>query len=148
MNWLQAMGMMMLALAALLLVFAAAELVRTGAFVLGSETTVGEVRDYRVSERSIPFTDPDSGRRYYPEIVFEVDGERNEFSGHQGSSRRRFDIGEQVRVAYNPDNLSDARIDSFAGIWGRPMVLLLTSGVFALAGGLPYFRFKRARRRT
>ncbi len=137
----------MLALAALLLVFAGGELLRTGAFVLGSERTVGEVHGYRVSEQSIPFTDPESGRRYYPEIAFEVDGERREFSAHQGSSSRRFGIGEQVGVAYNPDNVSDARLDSFVGIWGRPMVLLLTSGVFALSGGLPYLRFRRARSR-
>ncbi len=135
----------MLGLAGLLLVFAAGELLRTGAFVLGAETALGEVRDYRVADHSIPFTDPEAGRRYYPQIAFTIDGLEHQFSASQGRTGRAYEIGEQVSVVYNPEDVSDARLATFSGVWGRAMVLLLTSGLFALSGGVPYLRTRRAR---
>ncbi len=146
MNWLESMGIILLGLAGLLLVFGVGEVLRTGAFVMAAERTAGEVREYRVVDQSIPFTDPESGRRYYPYVVFSVDGVEHRFAADRGTTTPRYRIGEEVAVAYNPERVNDARIDTIPGVWGRALVLFLTSGVFALSGGLPYYRMRRARR--
>ncbi len=146
MNWLESMGIILLGLAGFLLLFGVGEVLRTGAFVLAAERTVGEVSEYRVVDQGIPFTDPEAGRRYYPYVVFSVDGVEHTFTADRGTATPRYQIGEEVAVAYNPERVDDARIGTIPGIWGRALVLFLTSGLFVLSGGLPYYRMRRARR--
>ncbi|HEX2914482.1 MAG TPA: DUF3592 domain-containing protein [Chloroflexia bacterium] len=73
------------------------------------------------------------GRAYFPVIRFSTSaGQAIQFTGNNGSSPPEFQIGQNVKVFYKPDNpASSAKADSFLSFWFEAML----AGIFALIFG-------------
>ncbi|HVR65971.1 MAG TPA: DUF3592 domain-containing protein [Verrucomicrobiae bacterium] len=77
----------------------------------------------------------DGGYTYYPRVRFATEGGRPyEFTGDVGSSPASFDVGEEVRVLFDPADPSKARIDSFMQLWFTPLLLAGMGTVFSIFG--------------
>jgi Protein of unknown function (DUF3592) len=77
----------------------------------------------------------DGGYTYYPRVRFATEGGRPfEFTGNVGSSPASFDVGEEVRVLFDPAEPSKASIDSFMQLWFTPLLLAGMGTVFAAVG--------------
>jgi hypothetical protein len=74
----------------------------------------------------------DSDYTYYPRVAFETEDRRRiEFTSDTGSRPPSFDVGERVRVLFDPVRPEAARIDSFLQLWLLPLVLGGIGTVFA-----------------
>jgi hypothetical protein len=77
---------------------------------------------------------------FYPVIEFVTrDGESVRFQDSTGSNPPEYREGERVQVLYDPLTPESARIESFAGLWLMPTVLLGFGAVFVLFGVLGFF---------
>lgn len=66
----------------------------------------------------------DGDYTYHPRVAFETEDRRRiEFTGDTGSRPAAFDIGEPVRVLFDPARPETARIDSFFQLWLLPLIL-------------------------
>lgn len=82
--------------------------------------------DYRRSSSS-------SGGTYYPEVRWRApDGNDYRFTGDFGTSPSAYDVGERVKVFYDPQDYHDVRLGGFFGTWGLPAILFLFGGIFGL----------------
>ena len=80
--------------------------------------------------------DSDGDTMYYPRVRFRTGaGDLEEFTGGVGSKPAAFDVGEGVRVLYDPERPGDARIDTFFQLWFLPLLLGGMGIVFAGIGG-------------
>ncbi len=95
--------------------------VDTLAFLARAISTTGKV--IRIEEDSIS-NDEDRSTFYYPVIEF-TNSKRNpiQFKSNIGSSFPAFKIGQQVKVLYNPQNLSSAKIATFIQVWLGAIIL-------------------------
>lgn len=90
----------------------------------------------------------DSSYTYYPRVRFETEtGQPYEFTGDVGSSPASFDVGEGVRVLFDPADPSSARIDSFMQLWFVSVILGGMGLVFSIVGGGSFFAFGSAEKR-
>ena len=77
----------------------------------------------------------DSGRGYRPVVEFTAPGHSTvRFTSSLGSSPPEFRVGERVEVRYDPDDLQDARINTYWQTWFLPTLFGLFAGPFLLAG--------------
>ena len=66
----------------------------------------------------------DGDYTYFPQVAFETEDRRRfEFTGDTGSQPAAFDVGETVRVLFDPARPETARIDSFFQLWLLPLIL-------------------------
>ncbi len=80
--------------------------------------------------------DSDGDTVYYPRVRFRTQaGGMQEFTGSVGSRPAAFDVGEGVRVLYDPERPGDARIDTFFQLWFLPLLLGGMGIIFAGIGG-------------
>lgn len=90
----------------------------------------------------------DSSYTYYPRVRFQTEGgQAYEFTGDVGSSPAAFDVGEEVRVLFDPADPSGARIDSFMQLWFVSVILGGLGLVFSIVGGGSVFVFDDAGKR-
>jgi Protein of unknown function (DUF3592) len=90
----------------------------------------------------------DSSYTYYPRVRFATEtGQPYEFTGDVGSSPAAFDVGEGVRVLFDPADPSSARIDSFMQLWFASMILGGMGLIFSIVGGGSIFAFGGAGKR-
>ncbi|MFM9842727.1 MAG: DUF3592 domain-containing protein [Dongiaceae bacterium] len=93
--------------------------VATWQFIGGAVTADGVV--VALEER---WDSDHSDYTYYPRVAFETEDRRKfEFTSDTGSRPAAFDIGEPVRVLFDPARPGAARIDSFLQLWLLPLVL-------------------------
>jgi hypothetical protein len=60
----------------------------------------------------------------FPVIAFSTpDGREFEFEALVGGTTPDYQLGERVRVMYNPENPTEARIGETENLWGIPIVL-------------------------
>ncbi len=115
------------------LVFATAGtwiLVSTSGFFADAERADGLVVDVRVENEA------DGDQAWYPVVLFRTaSGQRVQFEASTGGGRGSYHRGERVPVAYDPDDAQDARLATFGGRYGLPLVFMLLGGVATLAGG-------------
>jgi len=84
----------------------------------------------------IASTDSDGDTMYYPRVRFRTGtGDVEEFVGGVGSKPAAFDVGEGVKVLYDPERPGDARIDTFFQLWFLPLLLGGMGIIFAGIGG-------------
>lgn len=77
----------------------------------------------------------DGDSAYFPRVAFETqDRRRFEFTGDTGSQPAAFDVGEPVRVLFDPAQPEMARIDSFFQLWLLPLILGGLGTVFSAFG--------------
>jgi hypothetical protein len=74
----------------------------------------------------------------FPVIAFTTrDGREVEFEALVGGTTPDYELGEQVRVMYDPENPTEARIGETENLWGIPIVLG-SFGLIAIAIGLGF----------
>jgi len=83
------------------------------------ETTTGRV--VRLEESS----DGDGGCCVYsPVIEFEVDGQTYSFEGDNASYPPAYDVGEEIKVIYHPNDPITAQINKFTERWLFPLIII------------------------
>jgi hypothetical protein len=93
----------------------------TLSFLGGAERTEGVVVDH--SLRTSTDRDGNSRSAYYPVVEFTApDGQTVSFESSTGSNPPSNDVGDQVEVAYDPDDPSDARLTSFVSLYLLPLI--------------------------
>ncbi len=85
---------------------------------------------------------------YYPVVAFIApDGRQIQFMSSTGSKPPSYDVGERVEVLYRPDNIEDARINSFFSLWFGSIIFGIMGSVFFFIGaGLAFFGMRNKRR--
>lgn len=135
MGGLRGLGIIFLAIGAVLLLPAVLDAVYTVSFIARAEPIVGEVVEVDVTQSQIPFTDPESGRRYYAILEYTgPDGETYRVRSAGAEGRDSIVMGGERELLYLPGNPEAARTASIMGIWGRGIVLAGTGLLFVAAG--------------
>ena len=68
---------------------------------------------------------------YYPVVEFKArDGKRYEVELNEGSNPASHDVGDEVTILYEPENLNDARIKSF----GSSALMWILPGITGIVG--------------
>lgn len=94
-------------------------LVTTWQFIGGAVAADGAV--IALEER---WDSDDGDYTYYPRVAFETEDHRQvEFTSDTGSRPASFDVGERVRVLFDPARPEAARIESFLQLWLLPLIL-------------------------
>ncbi len=85
---------------------------------------------------------------YYPVVEFvTTDGQHVQVMSSPGSTPPTYDVGESVDVLYRPDNIDDARINSFLSLWLGAIIMGSIGSVFFFIGaGLPFLQAREKRR--
>lgn len=108
-------------------------------FVDEAASTQGEVIEM-VMRRSSDST------TYAPKYRFVVDGQQvYTVTSSSGSNPPGYEVGEKLQVLYNPQNPSDAKINSFMGLWFGPVLVGAMGLVFSLFAAVPAYMFWRRR---
>ncbi len=77
---------------------------------------------------------------YLPEVEFSLpNGTKSRFTDKIGSVPPDYEIGSKVKIIYEPENPSNARINSWKRIWLAP-VILMTVGLLPLVISLIILR--------
>ncbi|SNR51737.1 Protein of unknown function [Haloechinothrix alba] len=104
-----------------------------------TESTVATVVE--VTERTTRTRDTDGQNRttttYCPTVEYTVDGEL--FSHESGictGSQEGTEVGDEVTVNYDPDDPSDAAVDSWAHRWLAPLIVGGVGALFTLIGAI------------
>jgi hypothetical protein len=77
-------------------------------------------------------SDSDGSTTYAPIVEYVVDGETYTLNSTSYSSPPAFHVGQAVRVAYNRDNPSQARLDNFWELWLLPIIFISIAVLFGL----------------
>ena len=113
----------------ILILYSAYGLINTLIFLHGSAAAMGLVIDVESK-----FMGEDNA--ILPIVTFVTeDGRPVQFTSNVGEGfigGWAFRIGESVTVRYDPDNPTDARIDSFTQVWGSFYIPLLIGSAFIL----------------
>jgi hypothetical protein len=116
----------LLGIGAILLAIAAFLALREQSFLSRAESVTGSVTDFSMSSSS------DSGTSYCPVIEFTTKGGQDvRYYANVCSSPPAYDIGDQVKVIYDPQNPRQVQIEN---IWIEYLGALIVGGV-----GLPFF---------
>jgi hypothetical protein len=109
-------------------VYSVVSIVQTGAFIRRSSEVDGEVIRLEQSKSRDRY-----GYTYAPVFSFtSIDGLTHTVTSDVGSSPAGFDVGDSVRVRYDPANPQTARIHSFFQTWGGPVLSGLVGLSFIL----------------
>ncbi len=99
-------------------------------FIASAQIANGVVTalNYRTSNQS-------SGGVYYPQIQFVAqDGKTYTASSNSGSNPAAYDVGEQVKIYYNPNDPTDVLLPDFFSMWGVTAILGFIGTIFTLIG--------------
>ena len=90
----------------------------------------------------------DGSTTYAPVVEFETaGGELVTYHSSSSSSPPAYDVGESVEVLYDPNDPSEAKINSFFNLWFLPLLLAGMGIVFGGIGGLVVVVMIRGTRR-
>lgn len=74
---------------------------------------------------------------YSPIIEFEANGQTYTFESGNASNPPEYEIGEEVKILYNPENPSNAQINKVSERWLMPVIvipaMIITSIIFTFA---------------
>lgn len=116
------------------------EAFKTARLVASSATAQGTVVDnaYR------PFAQ--GGAAYAPVVEFVSEGGvRAQFVDGIGTIPPEYEVGDQVRVLYDPRDVQSARVYTFKRIWSGPLIVIAVGGVPLLVGiGLMWWVSRKA----
>lgn len=97
-----------------------------------------ELSEGTVISNELHYSHDEEGNRekyYYPIVEFQTqEGENVKFEADFGSYPPMYQVGEQISIIYNPQNPTDAQINSFWTLWFVSILLLGMGGVFASIG--------------
>lgn len=120
----------------------------TMSFLDSAERTDGTVIE--LTERTSTDSDGSSSTAWYPTIEFTTPyGETISFVGSTGSNPPAHDVGDEVPVAYDPDNPSDAKLSAFLSLYLLPLIFGGIGVVFTPIGiGLLVVGIRKRRARA
>jgi hypothetical protein len=74
---------------------------------------------------------------YSPVIEFEANGQTYTFKGDSASNPPEYEVGEEMRVLYNPENPNNAQINKASERWLMPVIIIpamiITSIIFTFS---------------
>ncbi len=110
-------------------------------FIAKAETAQGTITklNYHKSSRK-------SGGVYYPTVQFTTQaGKTYSVASNSGSNPAAYNIGESVKVYYNPEDPKDILLPDFFSVWGISLILGFIGLIFSvISGSLLYAGRKRA----
>jgi hypothetical protein len=128
-NFIRRLAALFLAVGLLALTGSGFWAVRTRAFLGRAEKAPGTVV-------ALEPTRSDRSTYYHPVVRFGLrSGQERTFRSHFGSNPPSHSVGETVEVLYDPDDPSDARIDSTFSRWGGVMIFAAVGAIFGAIGG-------------
>lgn len=99
----------------------------------------GIVVDYESSYETASRTSP--ALFHYPIVEFiDRNGSTQRLTSGVGAGKRLYDIGESVRVRYDPRDRRQPVVDSFLRLWAKPALFAFAGLPFVLLGGFRFFR--------
>lgn len=115
-SWIYLMGFFCL-LAVFMIYYGVSQIVKAASFKAKASVATGEV--VRNEERLLRA----ARYIYHPIVKYTPEGGTEfEFKGHTGSNPPEHKVGDTVRVIYNPQNPSEAMIDSFLDLYRTPLI--------------------------
>ena len=90
-----------------------------------------------------------SSRTYFPQVRFRTSGGQDlTFTSNMGSKPASYQVGDRVRVLYDPEKPADASIDSFESQWLLPTIFGSLGLIFCSVGIAPFAWQRHVRRRN
>jgi hypothetical protein len=109
-------------------------------FVETAHRVIGEVVNY--SEHDSTDDDGKTTHMYTPVIRFATaDGTSVEKANDISSSRREYQLGQRVKVLYNPENPEEFKLDTVAQLYFTPGILAFLGIVFTIVGAIVVMLF-------
>lgn len=109
-----------------------------GVYLLKSENTTREKCTVKVEGRVIELKeekDSDGNPIYYPIIEYEADGMKRRATGKTGQNPPKYGLGQEFEIYYNPNRVTEIRIEDDDTInTALPVILIVIGGVAALIG--------------
>ncbi|WP_433516645.1 DUF3592 domain-containing protein [Nonomuraea sp. CA-143628] len=120
----------------------------TASFMASAQRTDGTVVAMTARNTTTRGSDGHTRRRmsWYPTVEFTVEGRRYSFRSSTGSNPPSYETGENVPVAYDPGNPSDARIASFWSAFLAPLSVGGLGVVFTPIGAVLFVKGRRMAR--
>lgn len=73
---------------------------------------------------------------YYPVLEFQDDKQQAQrFQGNVGGGKRKYQIGQELEILYDPADSAKAQMKSVSSQWIMPVVVMLI-GILMIVGGL------------
>lgn len=95
------------------------EAIQTRQEISTYQTTAGTIVDNTYQSTS------ENGGAYYPIIEFKpLDGPTTRFTDGIGSLPPDYEVGETIEILYNPQDVRQARINSWKRLWFAPTLLI------------------------
>ncbi len=94
-------------------------------FVGGATSATGIVTGFSASDKGIS----------YPVIQYPAAFAPITFTATFSSTNEPYNVGDKVKVLFNPETPTAARVNSFFSLWYFPVFLLVSGGVLLLVGG-------------
>jgi Protein of unknown function (DUF3592) len=86
---------------------------------------------------------------YYPVVHFVAkDGQDMQFEADQGADKPEYDVGDSVRVLYDPTNPNAAQLQTWSSTWAVPIISTLVGLCVGALGVLVFVRFPSETRET
>jgi Protein of unknown function (DUF3592) len=124
------LGFVLLVAGPCILIYSVVSFVRTRSFLRCCVEVDGEVKRLERSKSSGKY-----GYTYAPVFSFTVaDGQTYTVTSEVSTSPPGFDVGESVRVRYDPSNPEDARIHTFFQTWGGAVMWGIVGAAFIAFG--------------
>jgi hypothetical protein len=99
---------------------------KTTSFISSARQAVGKIEGYE-QKKSTKRSRSGGTRRtttHRPRFTFQDDqGREHKVTSSVGGSKGAFKVGEEVEVLYDPQNPTDARINTFIQMWLGPLVI-------------------------
>lgn len=119
---------------AILLLIAGFLFVQERSFLASAETVTGHVSDFDIS------SDSDNNNSYCPVIDFTTQrGQNVEYHANVCSAPPAFDVGQSVKVVYDPQNPRKVQMAGFWSEYLAPLILTLIGVPFFLIGAWGLF---------
>lgn len=111
----EALGLGIIGIHSLLLLIAMGATVYSWSFVHKAAHADAQVVQLNTRE------DKDSGTTFYPVFTFrDAGGKEHTVTSSVGSAPAACQVGDKIRVLYQPDAPNEAKIDNFSSVWAFP----------------------------
>jgi hypothetical protein len=118
------------------------ELVRKLARLPYLERTEGTVTAIKATVSNFHSDSHVNTTMHFPVITFEHHGVTQTFTSEVGDGEKtRFFIGQKIAVRYDPSGDIPPTIDSWSGLWLRPVIGIVSGFVFLAGTAMVYIAF-------
>lgn len=137
-GWLLALALVFAAVGAVMIFFGFRKFNDSRGFKATASSAEGTVTGFEMYDA--PGIDPREDIHYAMVRFTPEGGEAVEFRGPSRDGPVRLDEGDTVDVLYDPEDPTDARVDSFMGLWFAATMLWVVGGGAVLAPLLTFWQ--------